>query len=142
MIRIRFSADDTSPFSRLTRWVTGSEWSHAELLYGDDWGIGSMPFDGVCSRRIPSHEKFKIISIEGDLPKALQWVSRQLGSPYDYLGIVGFAVPGFDWQDPGSWYCFELIAGLLKDQGFNDFDTLKRVQADDLLATLRGYLCG
>jgi hypothetical protein len=39
---------------------------------------------------------------------------EQIGKPYDWRSIVGFATGDYDWRDPQAWFCMELAAAALE----------------------------
>lgn len=55
------------------------------------------------------------IAMPGDMMQDyLNFITEQLGKPYDKLGIVSFFL-GRNWDDLDSWFCSELVAaGLVK----------------------------
>lgn len=114
--------------SRAIGWFSAGHLSHVDAVLDDGRLLGARS-DTVESRMglIPSgvrlrpanYEKFAsrvIFEIEcSGIQKAayLTFLYRQLGRPYDKLGIAGF-VAGRDWRDHRAWFCSELIARSLE----------------------------
>lgn len=117
--------------SRLLHWivtkVTGSEYSHAELVIHGYAYSASMPDGGVRARVIWfDPNKWDIFEIDGDEQKALEWFHAHMGQGYDWLGAARLAIP-FIPQRRGKWFCFEAIGAAL---GIPDSS---HMTADDLL---------
>lgn len=104
-------------YQRLFDWavrrVTGSPFSHVELVInGESWS-SSLRDGGVRCKRIqfdPAH--WVVIDIPGDQDYAHRWFLCHVGKPYDLLGLVRFVVP-FP-RSARSWFCSEAVAAALK----------------------------
>ena len=101
------------------RVYTRSQWSHVGVVLRDGSYIDAWP-SGV------GFEKFQVqlslaaqhINIDVPLPDehaAENFLSAQIGKPYDYTAVFGF--PFRKWNDDRKWYCSELVAAALQAGG-------------------------
>jgi uncharacterized protein YycO len=105
--------------STLIRWGTHSDFSHVDAVLHGGPLLGArsdtkMP--GV-SIRAPDYAPFTrrqtvVIPTQADMA-FYSFLMDQLGKPYDWKAIVGFAVDR-NWRDPDSWFCSELVAAALE----------------------------
>lgn len=70
-----------------------------------------------------------------------QFVSEQIGKPYDWEAIVGF-VAGRQWMQPDSWFCSELVAAGLVQSGFVHqlSAPANKIAPDDLLLVCSAFV--
>jgi hypothetical protein len=101
-------------FDKLIRWWTNSRYSHCEII------IGGMAFSAdawtnqvrAVSAKSFNPQSWERVAIDGNGEKALTFLTGQLGKRYDWLGILGFFLPG-TINDPKRWYCSEICAAAL-----------------------------
>ena len=79
-----------------------------EVIDSTFWGRGvrSQPYDQWA------HGRIIVADIPVDMPAgraADEWLTRQIGKPYDLTGVLGF-LAWRDWSTDESWYCSELAA--------------------------------
>jgi len=97
------------------RQVTGSRFSHVELVGPNGQCISASKRDGNCVRQ--KRIDFKAghwvhLTTHHDAARVWAISESYLGTPYDTLGAVcsGLGVPR---HLPGAWFCSELIAHSL-----------------------------
>src|ERR1700683_5144243 len=101
--------------------------SHVDAVLEDGTLLGARS-DSVGGKppgvqiRTPDYETFcqiKRIQLPcsaGQQTAWLNFMSAQIGKPYDETAIVAFAVQR-DWREPDSWFCSELQAAGLEAWG-------------------------
>ena len=122
----------TSALSRLIRWRTWSDYSHAAWVFPDHsvieaWKGGVTHAPGILAGHAADTE---VHLFALDLTIEQRWaiqdfLIRQIGKPYDYAGILGFLAAA-KTENPNRWFCSELIFAACKRAGI---DLLKRVPA-------------
>lgn len=121
-ITVAFSRRTNLP-SFLTRFFTGgARWSHCGIV-DQTRGvvIEALMFKGVIETPFAAwmlkYPSYEVVDIECPVPAlALDFARRQVGAGYDYLGAMG--VPWRSpWNDPGRWYCSELVESALAEGG-------------------------
>ena len=113
-MEVYFYIGEGKLFDKLIRWWTNSRYSHCELIIGD------MAYSADawtnCVRSIPKSsfnpDRWESVTVEGDWKAAVTFLDSQLSKKYDWLGILGFFLPGAV-NDPKRWYCSELCAAAL-----------------------------
>ena len=110
------------PVSLLIRLVTWSEWSHVEILDGEEL-IGADMINGVCltplAHRLEISSHAAIMNIPCADPAAVIAAARsQIGKGYDYPGLLGLVTHQRDWQSDQDWFCSELTAWAFGSAGF------------------------
>lgn len=116
------------PFSYLIRCRTKFLYSHCAVRMPDDSIIESAASRGGVKRD----------SLENFLGRSKNWCSReyycenpeklyaflesQLGTKYDYEGLVGYETKDRDFQDPIAWFCSELTEAGFVAGGSPHFD--------------------
>lgn len=108
-------------------------WSHAAVISYPGWVIDStFKAGGVRQRPIADVLKhasaYKVIHLPvPDEHAALEFLKDQVGKPYDWRAILGWATSDRDWADDSAWFCFELVAAAAKAGGLDKWKDLKRV---------------
>lgn len=110
------------PGSTAIRVVTWSEWSHVEILDGDEL-IGANMFSGVSitplRERLALSSKVALVEFECLDPAAVIGAARsQLGKGYDYFGLLGILARQRNWQSTENWFCSELVAWAFAEAGY------------------------
>ena len=59
-----------------------------------------------------------VVEVPGDAMRALMWFQAHQGQPYDWWGVLRFALPVLR-QRPREWFCSEAVAAML---GMGDGD--------------------
>ena len=117
----------SSLVSRLIRWQNRSDYSHASIVLPDGSHIESREGKGVLW-----HKKFTLTNptekvdwftadgITGaELDHFLEFLSRQIGKPYDWPMVFGFVSRSRTegQQSGGKWSCSELVYAALTAAG-------------------------
>lgn len=78
----------------------------------------------------------RIVSYEvPNVKEGMTWLEQQVGKGYDFKGAVGVSLsPTRDWNEEDCWFCYELIAGTLKNSGLNVFENLGHITETALFA--------
>lgn len=119
-------ASDWYPASIAIKLFTLSRWSHVGIIDGD-YVIDTQLLTGCIRTPIADwkekHSKHCIAEI--DCPRgvdsAIEFARAQVGTKYDWRGIIGLAVRDSGLQQKHKWFCSELVieaSGLLKKQTF------------------------
>lgn len=114
-------------------------WSHSMGLESPGQVLDSTALnDGVRRRDLVAalHNASKVARLTLPLPdeaSGLAWAQEQLGTPYDWPAISGFAFGEPDRENPKRLYCHEFIAGWAKAGGLKDFDGLRLVGSRHLI---------
>lgn len=94
-VLIGFSTRKWNPLSMLIRWVTGSKFSHAWLLF-DVMGVKQVLEATEWGYRLMSWELFqkknlivKTIDPQWDLTPGVKKALTLLGTPYDFFALLG-----------------------------------------------------
>lgn len=124
MIRIRFVDGKDVVAAGISAAEYGFWAIHTEALMPDGTLLGAHWNGGVLARPIgydaAARTKELIVEIDADQAMADKFhafMRAQLGKPYDVQAIAAFAT-GRDWQQPGAWFCSELVAAALVDCGW------------------------
>lgn len=101
--------------SQAIRWFTWSSHSHVDFVLSDGRLLGATT-DGVTIRDDGRWSRMARVGV--DVPASVIDVAMtQIGKPYDWTGILGFPFRS-NWQDPGRWFCSELVAWAFDQAGF------------------------
>lgn len=113
-IVVRFSANHL-PLSWAIRARTWSKYSHVDFVVEDGKYLGAIPFGGVCyhEHRYPTEDYFVLEVSEKQRLDIMDFAHSQVGKPYDFMGIFGFAI-NRKWQDDDKWFCSEYISGAIQ----------------------------
>ena len=125
----------TSAVSRLIRWRTWSDYSHAAWVCRDGsvieaWHVGKgvRRVAGLLDQHTPGTQVdlFDVQGLDdGRRYDVETFLLAQLGKPYDFAGIMGF-VAARRVENPQKWFCSELIFAALQSVGI---DILARIPA-------------
>lgn len=108
MITLRFSGG-LGIAGRVIQAATWSWCSHVDFVLPDGRLLGAVPGQGVCIRA-PEADADRVELYQADVPDwAVAYAKSQLGRPYDWGGILGWALHR-DWQCMDRWFCSELVA--------------------------------
>lgn len=96
-------------FAALTRWRLCSQWCHGGIVIGGTLYQANAAH-GLHAAPSFSPEKWTLIEL-GDQhdARALELFMCRKGAGYDYLGVLGFGLPGIEGSDE-RLYCFEWCA--------------------------------
>ena len=77
--------------------------------------LGAVAPAGVSvtplAERLAHASRAALVEFPAEDPrKVLDAAIAQLGQAYDWLGCAGLVLRNRDWQEPGSWFCSELVA--------------------------------
>jgi hypothetical protein len=94
--------------------VTGSKYSHCEMIDAEGYGWTASYVDGGVRRKQIDFDSshWDLIELSGDLATAAEWFEAHKGEGYDVFGLLGFVLP---WRvsDRTRWFCSEAIAEAL-----------------------------
>ena len=130
----------TSALSRLIRWRTWSEYSHAAWVFPDGsvieaWKGGVTHAPSILAGHVPDTEVHLFtLDLTADQRWAIQdFLIAQIGKPYDYTAILGLGLRR-DWQEEDAWFCSELVAWAFQHAGEPLFraECLRRVTPQHL----------
>lgn len=108
MISLFLSTTTLDPISAAIRYGTHSPYSHAGFYDHDRKQTFSAMLRGGVIWRKPTADKYLYLMAPG-VDEALKWALTQEGKPYDWKAIMGF-VADRNWDNPGRWFCSELVA--------------------------------
>jgi hypothetical protein len=118
---------EASVGSWMIRYGTHSDFSHVDVVLpnGNLLGARSDTATPGVAIRHPNYATFTRCSrviipcTKEQEDNYYKFLYAQLGKPYDWKSIVGFAIDR-DWRETDSWFCSELdiagkeVAGILK----------------------------
>jgi len=109
----------TRLFNKLTSWWLRGEYSHCEVVLGeDDLGMSicassSFLDSGVRVKHINLNTpNWDVFEIDGDVEYAKQWMREHEGESYDVLGLLGFVLRIIGHKQ-NRWLCSEAFAAML-----------------------------
>jgi len=94
---------------------TGSDYSHCELVINGVCWSASARDGGVRGKVIDLHSgRWDVIDLPPQLDEtaALAWFKDHDGLPYDWAGVMRFAIP-FLPQRSKQWFCSEACAAAM-----------------------------
>lgn len=118
-MQVAFYKSKHRPLNRLIAWWLAGDYSHVELVLGQDQAgnsvcaSSSMMDGGVRVKHMkmnPDH--WDIVQVDGDEAAAWDWLRAHDGEPYDYFGFLG-QVARFLGQQQARWLCHESVAAML-----------------------------
>lgn len=144
-LTVLFTRRRFNPISWLIRWaVPRSRFSlalssHCIIDAGDKMYEATM-LHGVraVDRATALKGQFIVKETRYQVPDAsagIAWAKDQVGTPYDWPGALGLGLtPGRDWGQDDKWFCYELVAGVLRASGRPIFVNLTHVGETALMA--------
>ncbi len=138
-IQIRFVAEDDEG-SKIIRWGTHSDFSHAGAMLPDGRELGAResPVPKGVQMRAPDYAIFSLVktvivpTTEEQSETYYAFLNAQLGKPYDWKSIVGFVIDR-NWRDTDAWFCSELVAAALENAKIlNIVSQANRITPNDL----------
>jgi hypothetical protein len=121
-IRVIFTRRNWNVGSWLIRWALPRSRfalalsSHALIVDGDHYIEAHMLYgvrrskDALNGLDVVKVIDFRVANAEA----GVAWARSQVGRGYDWRGALGLALdPDRDWQEPDSWFCYELAAGAI-----------------------------
>lgn len=99
--------------SRLIRWQTNGDYSHAAIQYPDGTIIEAWHAPPKVRKRPPLKDwsNVEAFAVEGLTAEGAErgriWLDKQLGKPYDFGGVGRFLTRWRKKQDD-KWFCSEL----------------------------------
>lgn len=98
---------------------------HCEFAMPNGRRFGSRPGGGTRFYTSGFGADREILLPVDVTPDALlPWLQKEDGSPYDYLGVLRFALP-FLRGSKDRWFCSELVAAALRDLAGWSIDPVK-----------------
>lgn len=132
-----------SPLSRMIRFRTWSEYSHASLYVPrsgefESWipnGVRNVSPIGSGHTPGTQVDLFAVTVTPSQEGKILHFLQEQVGKKYDYRGVLGFLSRRDRAQNQDRWFCSELVFAACQAGGI---DLLARIQphrvSPDMLA--------
>lgn len=126
-IRIAFYHGPTNWRTRIVTWVTGSKYTHCEMILpsGECIGISPEGTARVRMERMPlPDEQWDFIEINVDREQLIRVVSfftQTHGQRYDWLGMCLSYLTPFYIKHNKKWYCSQWIATALTISGVFPF---------------------
>lgn len=144
-IRVLFTRRKWNPISYIIRWILPrNRWcvaksSHAMIVDGE-YIIEATMLHGV--RRVLRDVALKgqevVATVDYNAPEAhlgITYAWMQLGAKYDWKGVLGIGTDvDRNWQEDDAWYCYELVAYVLKMAGKDVFADTGHITEHVLLA--------
>jgi uncharacterized protein YycO len=94
-------------------------YSHVELVFSDGVSFSSSAADGgVRFKNIDYSDEYRWTFIPLNVTKEVESIIREtcnkeVGKPYDWVGILFDQLFKFNTQDNNAWWCSELIGYVL-----------------------------
>ena len=113
----------TSTISRLIRWQTRSQYSHAAAILPDGTLIEAREFEGVLSRyptisRDMEAERFTVEVTDAQAEIIERFLKAQVGKRYDYTMVARFVTRRDEARRTSKkWFCSELVFAAFKKAG-------------------------
>ncbi len=115
---------------KLIRFVTGSEYSHCEIVIDGFCWSSSLRDSGVRGKYINLQSgHWDVIDLPGDEWLVCLWFKNHEGAGYDWLGLIRTVIP-FWPHSKTKWFCSEACGAAL---GFD----ASRMSPQDLFDRLR-----
>ena len=160
-MRLAFYIGGGTWFDKVTRWRTGGNCSHVELLFSDDMAFSSSQWDGGVRFKqveglrnidagMSEDGKWRIVAIKGVSEHAeacaREWCKGEVGKKYDWRGILKIFALGRDVNDVNSqWFCSEICHAALLKAGMFWWLECGCTPAQLMIAAMgniSGYCCG
>lgn len=126
-------------------WFTSlfNDWTglwHCDFALPDGRRFGARPGGGakIFTSGFGAYREI-VLPVDVAAEALLPWLQKEDGSPYDYLGVLRFAVP-FLRGSSDKWFCSELVAAALRDLAGWSIDPAKGPSLDGLLPPWRKTL--
>jgi len=102
-------------FDKLIRFFCRSKYSHVELVINgisysaDAWTnqVRGLPWTSFVAGN------WDVVPVAVDVDVAEKFLRGECGRAYDFIGVVGVAIPFWHPQERAKWYCSELCAKAL-----------------------------
>jgi len=106
--------------SRLIEWYSRCQWSHVELLFGEDT-FGAQFYGGVkwrtihdkCYKDVAECQVWEIPITQDEYEQLLRLIGRVKLSPYDWRAIVSFMLGPWRWHHTDAFICSGVITYFL-----------------------------
>lgn len=129
--------------SIVVRIFTLSQFSHVDYVSnlkddnGNNMVLGSIPESGLNYRVQNDNSVYKlyrhVTKDKAEKRHFLNFMESKKGTAYDWLSVIGFAIPSRDWNNTKKWFCSEIIASAFNIIGHNLGEGANRVSPVDLL---------
>lgn len=145
-LEFQLSFNNTFP-EKIIRKATNSRFSHIDVVIPkkfqpfigeDNYLLGSLPFLGVHFHKLSYalEENYTLNVTKEQYFGFFESLNKRLGDDYDYIGVLTYLPAKWlkrDWSEEGKWFCCELIAKCLNENGIkiNNFNP-GRVSPEDI----------
>lgn len=126
-VNLLFLKNSRNIFARLIGWWTESKYSHVELSFPDgvsysaDFKVGVVSFSRTYD---PMYWDTYAIEIPDDAAQSMRtFIEGEIGSPYDWFGLLLSQVFKAGSEHPRAWFCSELLIAAFQAAGY--FASLK-----------------
>lgn len=104
------------------QWYTKSEYFHVEVIIDNKWISSGPSYGGVYIHDLEPLDEYTYEYIEIDIDgrksrNVMRFIERQIGTKYDWAGIVLSQFFHTNADDKNKWFCSELVAEILKLYG-------------------------
>lgn len=130
-LTIRF-IDEPGLISKLITFETGSLFCHTECLSrdGSTW-VGAHAGTGVEARakdwcRPTLERRYAVPVSELGYAKAMAWLEKKLGCPYDYADIAGMVLRSRAGASDHAVICSALMLGFMQQAGMQPLNCLEQ----------------
>lgn len=122
----------STPVGLLIRARLWEPWSHAYVVDGTGIIDSTFKHGGVRRREVVNLGQMEMECLLPREGMARAFLAEQIGRPYDWRAVFGWAGAGRDWRDDYAWFCFELVAGAIEAGSDYRFNNRNRVTGYDL----------
>jgi hypothetical protein len=94
-------------------WWTKSQYTHVGFSLGSHYYEADFHQGVVCLDQVRPGGKVVFTSVTTQ--ETNEWINHQVGKPYDFLGVFGFALGNMEnpIQHRKRWFCSELVVAAL-----------------------------
>ena len=131
--------------SRLIRWQTNGQYSHAALQLPNGRIIEAWhkPAKVRLRSRLEDWSNVEAYDVEGmdaaQWSMAMAWAHRQIGKKYDFGGVFRFLTRRRKDQDE-KWFCSELVFQAVKEGGVDLLSRIKGAQVSPVVLSFSPLL--
>jgi len=119
--------------SRLIKWQTRGEFSHAAIANGDvlyeareGAGVRAMLWDAEEKKRHDYEEYDVPVANAEQYHDVMRFLQKQLAKPYDYSSVLRFVSRRqASRKSSGKWFCSELVFAALRKGGIELFKNIE-----------------
>lgn len=126
IIAFKHTADDPEWYwklsAKLIKWKTKSKYFHVEMVIDNKWISSHVDDDGIQIRDLkplydPSYDYYELhVSDLSPEREEIFWrfLNAQVGTGYDWKGILVSQLINLDWETRDKWFCSEIVTKILQ----------------------------